>query len=77
MSSDAHKFGPSWDERATAPVWILDGRCLGTSDYACIAGVAGVVTYDLIARPGQTISEAYDRYLVANPLLTELALLAI
>lgn len=44
------------------------------SDYACIAGVAGIITYDLLAPPGQTISEACDRYLTAKRWLTELTL---
>lgn len=44
------------------------------SDYACIAGVVGVIAYDLWAPKGQTISEACDRYLLTNRLLTELVM---
>lgn len=47
---------------------------LQPADYACIAGVTAIITYDVLAKPGQTISEACDRYLIANRLLTEAAL---
>jgi hypothetical protein len=48
-----------------------------SSDWACIAAAAAITTYDVLAREGQTISEAVDRYLIAAPLITELILAAI
>ena len=47
------------------------------SDYASIAAVGGIALYDILAPPGQTISEACDRYLASHHWLTELVILAI
>lgn len=46
-------------------------------DYACLALATGVVTWDLLAPAGQTISEAADDYLTRprSRLVTEAGLL--
>jgi hypothetical protein len=46
-------------------------------DYACIAVGVGVVVYDLLAQPKQTISDAADAYLAAAPVAAELVMLAV
>ena len=47
------------------------------SDRACIALAAAIITWDTLCPPGQTISEAIDRYLIAHRLAAEIALAAI
>jgi hypothetical protein len=39
-------------------------------DWAVVTMMGGILTYDLVTPPGETVSEAVDRYLERRPILT-------
>ena len=46
-----------------------------TGDYAVVTLMGGVLVYDLATEPGETVSEAVDRYLERRPILTTIFVL--
>lgn len=47
------------------------------SDRAWIALTTGVVAYDVLAPPGQTLSEGADRYMLSHPWTTRAVAFAV
>lgn len=47
------------------------------ADKAWLVLAAGIIAYDLFAPEGETLSEAADRYLLAKPWLTRLAIFTV
>ena len=47
------------------------------ADRAWLVLAAGVIAYDLLAPPGETLSEGVDRYLSRRPWLTKLLVLGV
>ena len=50
---------------------------LRAADTAWIALGVGVLTYDLAAKPGQTLSEGADRYMLTHPWITRVVAFAL
>lgn len=48
-----------------------------SADVAWIALAVGVVTYDVLAHPGETLSEGADRYMLTHPWTTRAVALAV